>query len=138
VSGGQFSEIELTVPAEAAYLKDLRRLVETFGSDCGATEEQIMDMVLATNEACGNVVVHAYGDQRGPLRLRAWGVQEALVIEVSDNGTPVAKPLDGRIGGLGLDLIRQVCADVDIEGPGEYGTRLEMTFKLAPDTAGDT
>ena len=33
-------------------------------------------------------------------------------------------------GLCGIPLIRELSADVDIEGPGEYGTRLELTFKL--------
>ena len=126
-------ELAVTVPADAGYLKQLRDLVRTFAASCGAPEERILDMVLAVTEACGNVVVHAYGDARGPLRLRASCTEAGLILEVSDNGTPVAKPRPGRLGGLGLKLIRQVSDNVEIEGPGEYGTRLEMTFNFKID-----
>ena len=86
--------------------------------------------MLAVHEACSNVVQHAYGEGRGPLHLQGWRQRDSLVFEVSDNGTPVATPVAGRIGGHGIPLIRELSKDVDIEGPGEYGTRLEMTFKL--------
>lgn len=60
--------------------------------------------------------------------MRARCKRNAIVIEEGDSGTPVAKPRPDRLGGLGLKLIREVCDRVEIEGPGEYGTRLEMTF----------
>jgi serine/threonine-protein kinase RsbW len=130
VTEGQYRELDVTVPAEAGYLQHLRHLVRAYAADWGAPEETIADMVLAANEACGNVVLHAYDRKTGPLKLRAWPTEGALVVEVSDNGTPVAKPLPGRTGGLGLGLVRDLCDDVDIEGPGEYGTRLEMRFRV--------
>jgi serine/threonine-protein kinase RsbW len=130
VSTSPYRELEVTVPADADYLRHLRHLVQIYAADCGASTPTIVDMLLAVNEACGNVVLHAYDREGGPLKLRAWEGEGSLVIEVSDNGTPVAKPLPGPTGGLGLKLIRQLCDDVDIEGPGEYGTRLEMVFKL--------
>ena len=132
MSAGRRAEVaplDVTVPADAAYLSQLRQLVRTYARMCGAPDERIADMILASNEACGNVVVHAYGDELGPLHLRAWLTDTGLAIEVSDNGTPVAKPVEGRLGGHGLHVIREVCDDVDIEGPGAYGTRLEMLFR---------
>jgi anti-sigma regulatory factor (Ser/Thr protein kinase) len=126
----QFSDLDVTVPAEPEYLQQLRRLVRLFAQRAGASEAMIADMVLAANEACANVIVHAYPEKGGPLKLRAWETENRLSIEVSDNGTPVAKPAPGKEGGRGLQLIRDVCDDVQIEGPGEYGTRLEMHFAL--------
>ena len=125
-----FSALELTVPAEAHYLRQVRHLLRVFACDVSA-DARLADMLLAVNEAATNVVIHAYGEGRGPLHVRACRSGEGVTIEVSDNGTPVAKPVQGRMGGRGLEVIRTVCDDVDIEGPGEYGTRLEMKFKLS-------
>jgi anti-sigma regulatory factor (Ser/Thr protein kinase) len=125
-----FAGLHVTVPAEACYLRELRHLVRTFADAAGTPEERVADMLIAANEACANVVIHAYDNGPGPLHLRAWQTSGGVTIEVSDNGTPVAKPVEGRIGGRGLQVIRSVCDDVDIEGPGEYGTRLEMSFCL--------
>jgi anti-sigma regulatory factor (Ser/Thr protein kinase) len=130
MSESGYSELNVTVPAQGPYLHRLRQLVRTFGLDCGASDSRVTDMVLAVNEACANVVQHAYGEGGGPLHLRGWRQRDGLVFEVSDNGTPVAKPVPGRAGGLGIPLIRLLSEDVDVEGPGQYGTRLEMTFKL--------
>ena len=130
MSESGYYELHVTVPAEAFYLRQLRDLVRDFGLDCGASDNRVIDMVLAVHEACANVVQHAYGEGGGPLHLQGWRQRDRLVFEVSDNGTPVAKPVAGRMGGHGIPLIRELSEDVDIEGPGEYGTRLELTFKL--------
>jgi anti-sigma regulatory factor (Ser/Thr protein kinase) len=127
-----FSALEVTVPASPQYLRQLRHLVGQFVRDVGASEGVAADVLLAVNEACSNVVIHAYEPGSGPLRLRAWRSGSGVTFEVSDNGTPAAKPVEGRFGGRGLEIIEAVCADVDIEGPGPYGTRLEMKFTLDP------
>jgi anti-sigma regulatory factor (Ser/Thr protein kinase) len=130
MSESGYYELRVTVPAQASYLRQLRGLVRTFGLDYGAPDSRVIDIVLAVNEACANVVQHAYGEGRGPLHVRGWRQRDRLVFEVSDNGTPIAKPVPGRIGGRGIPLIRELSDDVDVEGPGQNGTRLEMTFKL--------
>jgi serine/threonine-protein kinase RsbW len=130
MSESGYYELRVTVPAQASYLRQLRGLVRTSGLDCGAPDSRVIDIVLAVNEACANVVQHAYGEGRGPLHVRGWRQRDRLVFEVSDNGTPIAKPVPGRIGGRGIPLIRELSDDVDVEGPGQNGTRLEMTFKL--------
>ena len=127
----RYRELQLALPAEPQYLAQVRRLVRTLALDAGASNIQADDMVLAVNEACSNVAVHAYGENGGPLHVHAWEEPGRVVFEVSDNGTPVADPTASAGAGLGLHLINKVCDDVDIEGPGPYGTRLEMTFFLA-------
>jgi serine/threonine-protein kinase RsbW len=124
------AELDVTVPASAGYLSCLRALTRRFAEECGAQPDTVDRAVLAVNEACSNVVLHAYGEAEGPLHVRGWRAAESLVLEVSDNGTPVAKPQPGREGGLGLELVRNLSDEVEIEGPGRWGTRLQMSFEL--------
>jgi anti-sigma regulatory factor (Ser/Thr protein kinase) len=130
VSESGYYELDITVPAQPCYLRQLRDLVRSFGFDCGAAEGRVIDMVMAANEACAYVMQHAYGEGRGPLQLRGWRERNRLVLEISDNGTPVAEAVPGRVRGLGIPLIRELSEEVDIEGPGEYGTRLAIRFHL--------
>lgn len=129
-------ELQLVVPAKPAFLREVRLLVRRFVLEAGGFE-RVDDVVLAVNEACGSVVAHAYGKEGGPLHLQAWKDAESVVVEVSDNGTPVADPNISPAVAIGLGLINDVCDEVDIEGPGEYGTRLEMTFILSRSTPRD-
>jgi serine/threonine-protein kinase RsbW len=136
MSRERYTELDVTVAATAGHLGELRDIVRSFGQDCDMPGEAIDAMVLAAHEACANVCVHAYGEEGGPLHLRGWRLGDGLALEVSDHGTPVAKPKPGRLGGLGLGIIRELSDGVDIEGPGPYGTRLAMTFKR-PSGRGD-
>ena len=122
--------LHLTVPAAPGYLFEIRRLLNVFAVEAGAGEDKRTDILLAVNEACTNVVRHAYGEEGGPLHVNASHSPGALVVQVSDNGTPVAIPTRNPGAGLGLSLVQRLSDDVDIEGPGEGGTRLEMTFRL--------
>jgi anti-sigma regulatory factor (Ser/Thr protein kinase) len=128
--------LNVMVPADAANLAALRELVAAFARSYGADSPQIDSMVLAVNEACGNVVRHAYGPEGGPLHLK--GAREGAYLQflVSDNGTPVADPGVGSGAKLGLKLIYDLSDDVDVEGPGPHGTRVRMTFALRGEQAG--
>jgi anti-sigma regulatory factor (Ser/Thr protein kinase) len=128
--------LEAVLPASPQYLLPVRQLMAQFAAEAGASSSKLADVLLAVHEACSRVVVHAY-QVVGPLHLRAWQESGRLFVEVSDNGTPVADPHVSPVTALGLGIIGQVCDDVDIEGPGEYGTRLEMTFRLDASSASE-
>lgn len=81
------------------------------------------DVQLAVEEACANVIAHAYGGRGGPFSLRFEVNDHAVVITVHDQGRPfepreVARPnmtvpLEKRpIGGLGLYLMYQLMDEV--------------------------
>jgi serine/threonine-protein kinase RsbW len=123
--------LDVTVPADAVRLRELRRLVAQFARAYGADTDAVANVVLAVHEACSNVVRHAYGEEGGPLHLKGECESGLLQFVVSDNGTPVADS-DVRSGaGLGLHLMRALSDDFDIEGPGENGTRVRMSFRLS-------
>ena len=119
----------ITVPAQAWRLGQLRESIDQFAQAHGADPNARDAIVLATNEACSNVVCHAYGPEGGPLHLNARIRDGFMQILVSDNGTPVGD-LAGPGAGLGMRIIRDVSDDVDIEGPGPTGTKVRATFSL--------
>lgn len=103
-------------------------------------------MILALDEACANVIRHAFpeGDD-GCFRLVAEISDEDVRMAVEDDGvgfTPEAIDLRPHPGdhddeaiatsGRGLDIIRQVMTDVEVRSPTEsgIGTRLVMTKRL--------
>jgi anti-sigma regulatory factor (Ser/Thr protein kinase) len=129
MSGSLSDRLEVTVPAQAAGLGELRAAVDEFARRHGADEDARDAIVLAINEACSNVVRHAYGPDGGPLHLKARARGEFIQVLVSDNGTPVADPT-GPGAGLGLRIIKELADDVDIEGPGRFGTKVRATFSL--------
>jgi serine/threonine-protein kinase RsbW len=110
----------------AGTLDDLPRIlefVETACEDCGVTSEARFDVQLAVEEACANVIEHAYGGSGGPFSLELSANGADLVITLTDEGTTFDPdaittpnldiPLEERrIGGLGLHLMKKLMDEV--------------------------
>lgn len=108
----------------------------------GLDDHTIYELQLAVDEACANVVHHAYeGVEPGDMEISCDLDAQTLTICVRDWGagfTPgdvpepdVDAPLEERaLGGLGLFLIRQVMDQVCYECDPERGNELTMTKRL--------
>nr|MBA3718609.1 ATP-binding protein [Actinomycetota bacterium] len=53
-------EFELSLPARSENLGEVRRAVTNFAASLGLDDNTLADLRLAVNEACSNVVRHAY------------------------------------------------------------------------------
>ena len=120
----------LIVPARPERLRPIRQMVRTVGALAGVPGDRIDDMVVAVGEACANVVAHAYGEDGGDLHLAVERRDHDLVIVVSDSGAPIIERTHEGAG-VGLHLIQHLSHSVAIEGPGDTGTVVTMTFKVA-------
>jgi len=90
--------------------------------DCPAPV--IPDVVLAVDEACQNIIRHAYGGGEGDLIVQVRGDAQCLDIQLIDFASPVdparvcPRDLDDiRPGGLGTHFIRMVMDDVEFLAP---------------------
>jgi anti-sigma regulatory factor (Ser/Thr protein kinase) len=91
-------------------------------------------MTLAVDEACTNVIRHAYGlrtDERIRLRFQVW--EDRAEIQVRDSGMPPEagqwNPRDleeVKPGGLGLHFIRGAMDEVHYEAPEDGGCLLRL------------
>lgn len=110
--------------------------------EAGLDNEACLAVRLAGEEACSNVIDHAYrGVPPGPisLRLRCDAAKAVLVIE---DGAPVFEPEQApppdlsadwenrRLGGLGWHLIHQIMDEVRHEALANGGNRLELVKHL--------
>ena len=89
-------------------------------------------MVLALDEACTNVIRHAYGHQCKPVRLEMCSLRSKVRFVLRDYGQTCdpsrirSRELeDIRPGGLGVHIIRQAFDHVSYE-PQARGTRLVL------------
>ncbi|WP_103350760.1 sensor histidine kinase [Amycolatopsis sp. CA-128772] len=79
-------------------------------------EGELDDLVLAVSEIVDNALRHG----RPPVRVRIWADAEHVVVAVHDSGEgpddPFAGllPADRRVGGRGLWIAHQVCAQVTL------------------------
>ena len=132
----------LDVPSTTKNLALIREFVTRIGSQAGLDDAEVAQLELAVDEACANVIEHAYGeDTTKQVTIRAIFDEESLRIHVIDTGRGFI-PADvqqqnvkeliakGRTGGLGMRLIRTLMDEVhyDIE-PGQKN-ELRMVKKL--------
>ena len=132
----------LQVPSSTENLALIREFVTTIGAQAGLTEIEIANLELAVDEACANVIEHAYGhDHTKEVIVRAIFDEDALRISVIDMGGGFdpggvkQETLDQLIherqsGGLGLRLIKNLMDEVHYEiVPGEKN-ELHMTKRI--------
>ena len=132
----------LQVPSSTENLAMIREFVVGVGGQAGLVEAEIGKLELAVDEACANVIEHAYGhDLSKDVTVRASFDNDALRIAVIDEGqgfdpgTVTQSELDELVqqrksGGLGLRLIRTLMDEVQYEiGPGQKN-ELHMLKKI--------
>jgi serine/threonine-protein kinase RsbW len=114
---------ELTVPGRVADLPHVLAFIETACEEAGVRPELWFDLQLAVEEACANVIEHAYDGKGGELLVTFATRGCDVVVSVLDHGRPFAPekvvapdmslPLtQRRIGGLGLHLMYQMMDEV--------------------------
>jgi len=139
----QLARIE--VPSDASRLKLVRDMMRDCCSIVSCDKATTHDLVLAVDEACQNVVRHAYkGRDDGRMVVSVErhsggnGHAGRLVIEIRDDADPVdveavrPRELDDiRPGGLGTHLIREIMDEVDfLPSPDEGGNILRLVKTL--------
>ena len=133
--------LQVALPANARLLPKTRQAVAGYLEEIVPEQEALYDVILALDEACANVVRHAFpGHTGGSFELRAEVVDDEVRVIVEDHGVgmhPSAasddRPMaDGEsTSGRGLHIIRSVMTDVDVEPAGpEGGTRVLMRKRL--------
>ncbi len=126
--------VVLEIPADPASLFMVRALVGEIAQRSGFARPDGDRLVLAVDEACGNVIRHAYGfccDQR--IIITFVLNIEYLTIEIRDFG-PDADPAtfkprdldDVRPGGLGIHFIRSAVDKMEFENPPGGGMLLRL------------
>ena len=132
----------LNVPSSTENLAMIRDFVSSISAQTGFTEAEVARLALAVDEACANVIEHAYRQEiTHDVTVRAVVDEEALRFEIVDTGrhfdpaiieTQDVEELirQRKSGGLGLRLIRTIMDDVQYRIiPGEKN-ELRMTKKL--------
>jgi anti-sigma regulatory factor (Ser/Thr protein kinase) len=128
-------EVEIEVSGEAGALKSMRDTLRLWLSETDAAEDEIDDITMACNEACENVVEHAYGLGDDPFRVSFERAGRDISIRVRDRGT--WRTETGPDRGRGLQLMGRLMDDVDIQhGPGGTTVRLRKRVTGEPYGAG--
>lgn len=119
--------MRVQVPASVEYVSSLRHAVVDYCRAKCSNDDRVCEAVaVAVNEACTNVVRHAYPEQVGTLDLEATAVNGGLVVVVVDFGVGVVAPTDDHGSGFGLQLMAAL-SRLRLHSVGQ-GTRVEMRF----------
>lgn len=118
---------QLRIPSQSDNLAIIRDLVTKIASQVGFNNDEASKIELAVDEACTNVIKHAYGNNSNKtIDILIKIDKEKLIIIVSDKGKGfdpdnVQVPdlnesiRSGRKGGLGICLIKTLMDKVDFQ-----------------------
>ncbi len=131
--------LELHFPARADQLCRVRDAVRGCVEESGAGPACVNDIVMAVDEACQNVIRHAYGGEgEGPIDLTIDRSGHDLVFSLRDFAPTVdpsrVKPRDledVRPGGIGTHLIRSVMDSTEFVKPDDgVGNLFRMVKRI--------
>lgn len=138
-------KFKLQVPSSTENLALIREFVTTVGKQALMSDEDITKLELAVDEACANVIEHAYGhDITKEVDVRAVFDEDEVRISVIDSGrgfdpgkvdqeTVEQLVAQRKSGGLGFRLIRSLMDDVSYEIVPGQKNELHMTKKIRKD-----
>ena len=131
--------LKRSFPAKAEQMREIRSLLRNALDDAGVERDIRDKLVLAVDEACCNIIRHAYGPgQSGDIDLNLTSDSGMLEFRLFDTAPPVdparvqPKALgECRSGGLGVALIDSVMDDWKLQArPGGKGNRLVMHKRI--------
>jgi serine/threonine-protein kinase RsbW len=133
----------LRVPSSTENLAMIRDFVNAVGTRAGMSASDIAKLELAVDEACANVIEHAYGPAQDTkeVSIKATIDEDAVQIDVVDTGKgfdPAGvsqKSLDELVagrksGGLGIRLMKAFMDEVHYEVIPGQKNELRMIKKL--------
>lgn len=121
---------KLTIPSSTRFLDDVRRFVERHAQAAEFSEDDVARFKLAVDEACTNVIEHAYADEENhEIDVAIIIDSDRLTIRIRDRGRAFNEdsysPPDifeyvrrRRGGGLGVHLMHQLMDQVEYKSRG--------------------
>jgi serine/threonine-protein kinase RsbW len=135
-------KFKLQVPSSTENLALIREFVTTIGKQAKMSDDDVSKLELAVDEACANVIEHAYGhDITREVDVRAVFDENEVRISIIDSGrgfdpakvdeeTVEQLVAKRKSGGLGFRLIKTLMDDVSYEIVPGQKNELHMTKKI--------
>ncbi|MBK9097697.1 MAG: ATP-binding protein [bacterium] len=124
---------ELRVKSRTENLSEIRDFVSLNALNAGIPEATVEKIILAVDEACTNIIKHAYKHSpEGEIIIKVEYDEEKFTVTIIDYGSsfdPDKVPLpdlqkyyrEHRVGGLGMYLMKSLMDDVTYTTvPGKY------------------
>ena len=133
-AAGFTGPVILDVPSDPAVMSAVRAVTDKISLAAGLGAEEVEKLVLAVDEACTNVIRHAYGNRRdGRITITFTAGEGRLEIAIRDFGAG-ADPAtfrgrdfkEVRPGGLGIHFIESAVDKLDYDRQPGGGMVLKM------------
>jgi serine/threonine-protein kinase RsbW len=123
-SSDKIFEREIVVKSTTDNLAVVRNFTKTAAEESGFSDETTGKIILAVDEACTNIIKHAYKySPEGEIRLSIKSEDNKFIIAITDEGNHfdpnrIPEPnlseyyKQKRVGGLGMFLIKKLMDDV--------------------------
>lgn len=130
--------VVIKVRSDPKYLSLVRSVTAKVGELCGLSESTTEDIKLAVDEACSNVIKHAYGgDTHQSILVKYRMTKKGFEVLIEDSGVKVQPDSiegrdleDIRPGGLGVHLIKRAFDFYQFDQRKRRGNRLKLvSFK---------
>ncbi len=123
----------ITVPSNPKYLSVIRTVAVAMAEIYGMADRAIEDIKLAVDEACSNVIKHAYKGDTGQRIVVKFVLRKGFEVVIEDSGEK-ARPesIEGRRldevrpGGLGIHFIKRVFDVFAFDEKKKDGNRLRL------------
>jgi anti-sigma regulatory factor (Ser/Thr protein kinase) len=129
--------VTLTVPSQPKYLYVVRNALYPLVLDAGFPKKEARKIVLGVDEACSNIIKHAYsGDPSKTITMTVEDDAGRFVVRLRDLGRKVDRAeisprelQDVRPGGLGTHFMHMAFDTIDYDTSQEQGTLLTLEKK---------
>jgi anti-sigma regulatory factor (Ser/Thr protein kinase) len=97
--------------------------------------ELLDDLKTAVSEAANNVVMHAYGGEPGPLKVKLYVTDDGVLVVVRDEGVGMAtlSSAEDRQQGVGMPVMQALAQRADFRAGESGGTEVRMLFSAERD-----
>ena len=132
-TGKKIKQKKLVVKSKTNNLSMIRDFVYSTALAAGITAEIIDNIILAVDEACTNIIKHAYKSlQDGEIIVKLEYSDKKFTVIIKDYGAPFSPETipdpdlqtyyrQHRVGGLGMYLMKSLMDEVKyISIPGKY------------------
>jgi len=137
---------KFTFPARYDRVAEICGVVAANAEEAGFDADDVFRIELACDEACTNIVQHAYGGEDvGDIRVELERTKESFIIILRDKGRqfdPDEVPMPNlpadpdkfselKIGGLGLHFMRTIMDEIRYAVNGQGDNELVMIKQIA-------
>jgi serine/threonine-protein kinase RsbW len=130
----EIPNVHLCLSSKAENVLLVRQALSGLAERIGLDPIELNDVSTAVSEACNNVVLHAYGQEQGPLDVEIDVAPPNLEVVVRDQGVGIGMRELGHEAmesGIGLPVIRALTRTVEFNSLEPRGTEVRMRFEVS-------